>query len=125
MKVDAFDFTLPPELIADRPAVPREAAKLLLVGEKLEDHTVADLPGLLREGDLLVFNDTKVIPARLRGTRRSAKIEVTLHKNVSADGWHAFAKPAKKLKPSDIIRFSDDLWGDSSAALYQQPACRR
>ena len=109
MKVDAFDFTLPPELIADRPAVPREAAKLLLVGEKLEDHTVADLPGLLREGDLLVFNDTKVIPARLRGTRRSAKIEVTLHKNVSADGWHAFAKPAKKLKPSDIIRFSDDF----------------
>ena len=109
MKVDAFNFTLPPELIADRPAVPREAAKLLVVGKELEDHTVADLPGLLREGDLLVFNDTKAIPARLRGTRRSAKIEVTLHKNVSADGWHAFAKPAKKLKPSDIIRFSDDF----------------
>ena len=109
MKVDAFDFTLPPELIADRPAVPREAAKLLLVGEQLGDYTVADLPGLLREGDLLVFNDTKVIPARLRGMRRSAKIEVTLHKNVSADSWHAFAKPAKKLKPSDIIRFSDDF----------------
>jgi len=106
MKVEAFDFTLPPELIADRPAVPREAAKLLVVGETLGDHHVADLPDLLREGDLLVFNDTKVIPARLRGTRRSAKIEVTLHKNVAADSWHAFAKPAKKLKVSDVIEFS-------------------
>ncbi|MCC3305024.1 tRNA preQ1(34) S-adenosylmethionine ribosyltransferase-isomerase QueA [Sneathiella sp. HT1-7] len=107
MKVDAFDFILPTELIADRPAVPREAAKLLVVGETLSDFTVADLPDLLREGDLLVFNDTKVIPARLRGTRRTAKIEVTLHKNVSADSWHAFAKPAKKLKTSDIIEFAD------------------
>ena len=107
MKVDAFDFILPTELIADRPVVPREAAKLLVVGETLSDFTVADLPDLLREGDLLVFNDTKVIPARLRGTRRTAKIEVTLHKNVSADSWHAFAKPAKKLKTSDIIEFAD------------------
>ncbi|MZR30825.1 tRNA preQ1(34) S-adenosylmethionine ribosyltransferase-isomerase QueA [Sneathiella litorea] len=107
MKVDAFDFTLPPERIADRPAVPREAAKLLVIREELSDHTVADLPDLLAEGDLLVFNDTKVIPARLRGKRRSAKIEVTLHKNVSADSWHAFAKPAKKLKVSDIIEFGD------------------
>jgi S-adenosylmethionine:tRNA ribosyltransferase-isomerase len=109
MKVDSFDFTLPQELIADRPAVPREAAKLLCVGDQLNDRQVADLPGILRKGDLLVFNDTKVIPARLRGLRRSAKIEVTLHKNVSADTWHAFAKPAKKLKPSDIITFSDNF----------------
>ncbi|TNE37378.1 MAG: tRNA preQ1(34) S-adenosylmethionine ribosyltransferase-isomerase QueA, partial [Alphaproteobacteria bacterium] len=109
MKVDAFDFTLPPELIADRPAVPREAAKLLSVGPAIEDYHVADLPTLLQPGDLLVFNDTKVIPARLKGTRRSAKIEVTLHKNVGADSWHAFAKPAKKLKPGDIISFSDDF----------------
>ena len=109
MKVEAFDFTLPPERIADRPALPRESAKLLVVDETLHDYTVADLPELLREGDLLVFNDTKVIPARLRGTRRSAKIEVTLHKNVAADSWHAFAKPAKKLKLSDIIQFSDDF----------------
>ncbi|MDF2367323.1 tRNA preQ1(34) S-adenosylmethionine ribosyltransferase-isomerase QueA [Sneathiella sp.] len=105
MKVDAFDFTLPTELIADRPAVPREGAKLLVVGEAISDYTVADLPDLLRDGDLLVFNDTKVIPARLRGMRRTAKIEVTLHKNVAADSWHAFAKPAKKLKVSDIIDF--------------------
>lgn len=109
MKVDAFDFTLPEGLIADRPAVPREAAKLLCVGAAITDRTVADLPELLNPGDLLVFNDTKVIPARLRGLRRSAKIEVTLHKNVSADSWHAFAKPAKKLKPGDIIRFADDF----------------
>ncbi|PHQ68728.1 MAG: tRNA preQ1(34) S-adenosylmethionine ribosyltransferase-isomerase QueA [Sneathiella sp.] len=109
MKVDAFDFVLPQELIADRPAVPREAARLLCVGEAISDRHVADLPDLLREGDLLVFNDTKVIPARLRGLRRSAKIEVTLHKNISADTWHAFAKPAKKLKPSDIIVFGDDF----------------
>ncbi|MCF8466805.1 MAG: tRNA preQ1(34) S-adenosylmethionine ribosyltransferase-isomerase QueA [Sneathiella sp.] len=109
MKVEAFDFILPPELIADRPVNPREAAKLLCIGETMADRTVADLPGLLREGDLLVFYDTKVIPARLRGVRRSAKIEVTLHKNVSADSWHAFAKPAKKLKPGDIISFADNF----------------
>ncbi|WP_334128992.1 tRNA preQ1(34) S-adenosylmethionine ribosyltransferase-isomerase QueA [Sneathiella sp.] len=107
MKVDLFDFTLPPERIADRPASPRESAKLLVVKETLADYTVADLPDLLRAGDLLVFNDTKVIPARLRGSRRGAKIEVTLHKSVSADSWRAFAKPAKKLKVSDIIEFGD------------------
>lgn len=109
MKVDEFDFTLPAELIADRPVVPREAARLLHISEGLEDRHVSDLPALLKEGDLLVFNDTKVIPARLRGLRRSAKIEVTLHKNVSADSWNAFAKPAKKLKPGDTIVFSDDF----------------
>ncbi|MCR9212485.1 MAG: tRNA preQ1(34) S-adenosylmethionine ribosyltransferase-isomerase QueA [Proteobacteria bacterium] len=109
MKVDAFDFTLPAELIADRPVIPREAARLLHIGEQLQDRLVSNLPSLLREGDLLVFNDTKVIPARLRGLRRSAKIEVTLHKNVSADSWNAFAKPAKKLKPGDTIVFSDDF----------------
>ncbi len=109
MKVDAFDFTLPAELIADRPVVPREAARLLHIGEQLRDRLVSDLPSLLKEGDLLVFNDTKVIPARLRGLRRSANIEVTLHKNVSADSWNAFAKPAKKLKPGDTIVFSNDF----------------
>lgn len=109
MKVDDFDFNLPTERIADRPAIPRESAKLLCIGEDLSDNLVSDLPDLLNAGDLLVFNDTKVIPARLRGMRRGAKVEVTLHKNVSADSWHAFAKPAKKLKPSDIITFSDDF----------------
>jgi S-adenosylmethionine:tRNA ribosyltransferase-isomerase len=109
MKVEDFNFDLPPERIADRPVVPREAAKLLCVETRITDNLVSDLPDLLNAGDLLVFNDTKVIPARLRGMRRGAKVEVTLHKNVSADSWHAFAKPAKKLKPSDILTFSDDF----------------
>lgn len=109
MKVEDFNFDLPPERIADRPAVPRETAKLLCVEDKITDYKVSDLPNLLKGGDLLVFNDTKVIPARLRGMRRGAKVEVTLHKNVTADSWHAFAKPAKKLKPSDIITFADDF----------------
>ncbi|WP_169568881.1 tRNA preQ1(34) S-adenosylmethionine ribosyltransferase-isomerase QueA [Sneathiella limimaris] len=109
MRVDEFDFQLPNELIADRPVYPREAAKLLVVANDIEDHHVGDLPEFLKAGDVLVFNDTKVIPARLRGLRRSAKVEVTLHKNVGLDCWHAFAKPAKKLKPGDSIEFSSDF----------------
>lgn len=109
MLVEDFDFTLPTDLIADRPVSPREAAKLLVVDKDITDHTVGELPDYLNPGDVLVFNDTKVIPARLKGLRRTAKIEVTLHKNVSADSWHAFAKPAKKLKPSDVIQFAEDF----------------
>ncbi|GLQ07433.1 tRNA preQ1(34) S-adenosylmethionine ribosyltransferase-isomerase QueA [Sneathiella chinensis] len=109
MRVDSFDFVLPETLIADRPVSPRESAKLLVVRDSLSDHTVGDLPDFLEAGDVLVFNDTRVIPARLRGMRRTAKIEVTLHKNVSLDTWHAFAKPAKKLKPGDEISFGDDF----------------
>ena len=109
MLVEDFDFTLPTDLIADRPVSPRESAKLLVVERDITDHTVGDLPNYLNPGDVLVFNDTKVIPARLRGLRRTAKIEVTLHKNVSADSWHAFAKPAKKLKPGDVIQFAEDF----------------
>ncbi len=109
MRVDDFDFTLPEELIADRPVSPREAARMLVVQDGCADHQVGELPDFLKAGDVLVFNDTKVIPARLRGLRRTAKVEVTLHKNVSSDTWHAFAKPAKKLKPGDIIQFSDDF----------------
>ncbi|OUR78270.1 tRNA preQ1(34) S-adenosylmethionine ribosyltransferase-isomerase QueA [Alphaproteobacteria bacterium 46_93_T64] len=109
MRVDDFDFTLPPELIADRPVSPREAAKLLVVEDEITDRKVGELPDFLKAGDVLVFNDTKVIPARLRGMRRMAKVEVTLHKNVSLDTWHAFAKPAKKLKTGDVIQFADDF----------------
>jgi S-adenosylmethionine:tRNA ribosyltransferase-isomerase len=109
MRVDDFDFTLPNERIADRPVTPREDAKLLVVQNGILDHKVGDLPDFLTAGDVLVFNDTKVIPARLKGMRRTAKIEVTLHKNVSSDTWHAFAKPAKKLKTGDIIQFADDF----------------
>ena len=107
MRVDEFDFTLPPERIADRPVTPREAAKMLIVKDGISDATVGELPDFLEAGDVLVFNDTKVIPARLRGMRRTAKIEVTLHKNVGSDTWHAFAKPAKKLKTGDVIEFSE------------------
>ena len=102
-----FDFELPSENIATEPARPRESAKLLEVGEMLVDHTVADLPSLLTPGDVVVINDTRVIPARLRGTRRGAKVQVTLHK-AEADGtWKVFARPARKLSTGDIIDFAD------------------
>ena len=109
MRVDLFDFDLPPALIADRPAVPRDSARLLEVGDTLRDRIVRDLPTLLRPGDLLVFNDTRVIPARLFGRRGAAGIEVTLHKGVAADRWRAFARPARKLKQGDAIAFDGGL----------------
>ena len=109
MKVDDFDFHLPKALIADRPARPRDSARLLHVGKQLADRRVADLPDLLRPGDLLVVNDTRVIPARLRGRRGDAKVEVTLHLNEAPDRWRAFARPAKRLKPGDRIEFGDGL----------------
>ncbi|WP_025898704.1 tRNA preQ1(34) S-adenosylmethionine ribosyltransferase-isomerase QueA [Sneathiella glossodoripedis] len=117
MRVEEFDFELPNELIAERPVTPRESAKLLVVDGGCSDYRVGDLPDFLRAGDVLVFNDTKVIPARLRGLRRSAKIEVTLHKNTGLDTWHAFAKPAKKLRPGDIIEFADGFFAMVSQKL--------
>jgi S-adenosylmethionine:tRNA ribosyltransferase-isomerase len=109
MKVSEFDFDLPPQLIADRPAVPRDAARLLEVADTLRDHTVRDLPALLHPGDLLVLNDTRVIPARLFGRRGTAAIEVTLHKAAAAARWRAFARPARKLKPGDVLAFDRGL----------------
>ena len=107
MKVDLFDYDLPRELIAERPVQPREAARLLAVqGDRLEDRHVADLPELLRPGDVMVFNDTRVIPARLDGRRGAAKVELTLHKQLGPDAWAAFARPARKLKPGDRIDFA-------------------
>ena len=103
----AFDFELPPENVATEPARPRESARLLEVGRQLTDRTVADLPGLLNPGDIVVINDTRVIPARLRGTRRGAKVEVTLHKAGPGGAWRAFARPARKLSVGDIIDFAD------------------
>jgi S-adenosylmethionine:tRNA ribosyltransferase-isomerase len=105
MRVDLFDFDLPPELIASRPAVPRDSARLLSVGAALQDHIVRELPALLRPGDLLVFNDTRVIPARLFGKRGTVAVEVTLHKNVAADRWRAFARPARRLRTGDRLDF--------------------
>ncbi len=115
MRVDDFDFDLPTENIALRPVNPRDAARLLLVtpdSEKLlSDHIVKDLPDLLNKGDILVCNDTKVIPARLRGKRigrgtTTPAIEITLHQNLTPSSWKAFARPGRKLKVGDNIRFS-------------------
>ncbi len=106
MKVDDFDFDLPQDLIAQRPASPRDRARLLL-GDGLADKIMADLPACLAAGDILVFNDTRVIPARLKGKRDEAGVEVTLHMRVSADSWKVFAKPAKKLQLGNVIVFAD------------------
>lgn len=112
MKVDLFDFDLPEEHIALRPVVPRETARLLHVTPPngFSDLHVADLPLLLQPGDALVFNDTKVIPARLEGERRRgdaiAHIGATLHMRESANSWRAFVRPAKRLRVGEIIDFS-------------------
>ncbi len=107
MRVDLFDFELPQDLIAQRPAVPRDSARLLdVAADGLHDRTVRDLPKLLQPGDLLVFNDTKVIPARLIGTRSSGgKVEALLIRQQAADRWLAFARPGKRLRPGDTLTF--------------------
>ena len=107
MRVDLFDFDLPPECIALRPARPRDAARMLVVrGEgPLEDRGVRDLPSLLRAGDVLVFNDTRVIPAQLEGTRGEARIGATLHKRIDLRRWQAFVRNAKRLREGDEIAF--------------------
>ena len=106
LTVDQFDFDLPPENIAQAPACPRDSARMLVVGAALADKGVLDLATQLEPGDLMVFNDTKVIPARLLGKRREAKVEVTLHKRDETDIWRAFARPARKLRIGDSIDFS-------------------
>ncbi|MEP5155417.1 tRNA preQ1(34) S-adenosylmethionine ribosyltransferase-isomerase QueA [Planktotalea sp.] len=119
MKLSDFDFELPEELIATRPAKPRSSARLLLAqGDHIEDRYVSDLPEIFRAGDVLVLNDTKVIPARLFGLRRresehgsgEAKIEVTLLEPSAEQGaWRALIKPLRKVKEGEVIRFSNDL----------------
>ncbi|MEQ9490349.1 MAG: tRNA preQ1(34) S-adenosylmethionine ribosyltransferase-isomerase QueA [Alphaproteobacteria bacterium] len=110
MDVSAFDFDLPTDRIAQHPAQPRESAKLLSIqATGLSDYRIACLPGLLRPGDLVVVNDTKVIPARLFGKRGEAGIEITLHKALGDGDWLAFARPAKKLRPDDRIVFDGDF----------------
>jgi S-adenosylmethionine:tRNA ribosyltransferase-isomerase len=116
MKTDLFDFDLPPEAIALRPAEPRDSAKLLVVtpgaASELQDRAIRDLPSLLRAGDVLVVNDTKVIPARLMGTRErngvSVDVETTLLKRLSPERWQALAKPGKRLAIGDRIRFGHE-----------------
>jgi S-adenosylmethionine:tRNA ribosyltransferase-isomerase len=114
MRVDLFDFHLPEDRIALRPAEPRDAARLLVVrpGQGLEDRIVRELPDLLQPGDVLVLNDTKVIPSRLYGIRvrgeSAARVEIMLHKREGADRWLTFARPAKKLQVGERIRFGEE-----------------
>lgn len=114
MRVDLFDFDLPDERIALRPAEPRDSARLLVVDPNgqpvLSDHRVFDLPSFLRAGDALVFNDTKVIPAQLEGIRHregagGQQVSATLHMRIGANKWKAFAKPGKRIKEGDRIAF--------------------
>src|SRR6202045_2805358 len=117
MRTDEFDFALPEDRIALRPAVPRDAAKLLVVrpgaAVEREDRVIGDLPSLLRSGDALVVNDTKVLPANLHGRRlgrgdandREPAIAATLIKRLDGSRWRALVRPAKRLKPGDVVRF--------------------
>jgi S-adenosylmethionine:tRNA ribosyltransferase-isomerase len=118
MRVDQFDFDLPEDRIALRPASPRDSARMLVVGADgaLIHAHVRDLPDFLNAGDALVLNDTKVIPARLRGVRMprgdvatTPKIEVTLHKRIAPDRYLAFAKPARKLEIGDRLRLGETI----------------
>lgn len=110
MRVDLFDFDLPPELIVARPARPRDAARLLHVdGEILTDSIVGALPTFLAAGDIMVFNDTRVFPARLLGVRGAVPVELLLHKQQSPAEWVAFARPAKRLKPGQQLDFPGGL----------------
>lgn len=121
MRVNLFDFDLPPDRIALRPAEPRDAARLLVVrphgSPRLEDRAIRDLPDFFAPGDVLVVNDTRVIAARLAGFRvrgeASARIEATLHKREAAALWRAFVRPAKRLKQGEIIRFEAAANGGS------------
>jgi len=113
VKTADFDFDLPDDRIALRPAEPRDAARLLHVrpGEHLEDRIVRDLPDMLRPGDALVFNDTRVIPARLKGTRERdgsvIGVGALLHRRLAGHRWTVFMRPGKRLRPGDRIRFGE------------------
>ena len=110
MRVDLFDFDLPNDRIALRPARPRDAARMLLVeGDRLSDRGVLDLPEILRPGDVLLFNDTRVIPAQLEGKRGEARIGATLHKREGVREWWAFVRNAKRVRDGDVIEFDQGV----------------
>ena len=110
MKVELFDFELPAERIALRPAAPRDSARLLVLdGDATRDRIVRDLPAELRAGDCLVFNDTRVIPAQLEGRRGEAKIGATLHKREGPRRWRAFVRNARRLRDGDSIDFGSGV----------------
>jgi S-adenosylmethionine:tRNA ribosyltransferase-isomerase len=115
MRVEQFDFFLPEQLIALRPAVPRDAARCLVVQNAIfQDRQMRDLPQLLAPGDLLVFNDTRVIPAALSGVRTrmdggEARIHVNLHQRIGPGRWRAFARPLRRLRVNDSISFAPNF----------------
>ena len=111
MRIEDFAFDLPRERIALHPCEPRDAARLLVIpaSGEFDDRRIADLPALLDPGDLLVFNDTKVIPARLIGRRGDAVVEVTLYRDLGEGSWRAFAKGARRLRPGDRLVFAEDF----------------
>jgi S-adenosylmethionine:tRNA ribosyltransferase-isomerase len=110
MDVGLFDFELPPERIALRPARPRDSARLLLVeGERINDRQITELPSLVRPGDVLIFNDTRVIPAHLEGRRGEAKIGATLHKRDGLRRWWAFVRNARRIRIGDTIDFAQNV----------------
>ncbi|WP_260483639.1 tRNA preQ1(34) S-adenosylmethionine ribosyltransferase-isomerase QueA [Sphingomicrobium flavum] len=110
MKVDLFDFELPQDRIALRPCKPRDAARMLLVdGDAISDAKVLDLPRLLGPDDVLVFNDTKVIPAQLEGRRGEAKVGATLHKREGLRSWWAFMRNAKRVRDGDTVDFGQGV----------------
>ncbi|WP_294121642.1 tRNA preQ1(34) S-adenosylmethionine ribosyltransferase-isomerase QueA [Sphingomonas sp.] len=119
MRVDLFDFDLPNDRIALRPARPRDAAKMLLVErDALSDRGVLDLSDILRPGDVLVFNDTRVIPAQLEGRRGEARVGATLHKRADLRSWWAFVRNAKRVRDGDVIEFSS---GVKASAVERDP----
>ncbi len=107
MNAEDFDFHLPPERIAQHPVVPRDAARLLHVGARLQDRQMVDLPALLRPGDVLVVNDTAVVPAQFAARRGAAQVSVTLDRPLSDGTWHALVRNARRLRPGDRLE-SDD-----------------
>src|SRR5512132_41005 len=109
MRIGEFDFALPAGAIAQHPARPRDTARLLHLAERPEDRMVRDLPRLLQPGDLLVVNDTEVLPARLFGRRGEVPIEVTLIAEAEPGRWRALVRPARRLRPGDRIGFAPDF----------------
>ncbi len=116
MRVDLFDFELPNEAIALRPASPRDSARMLVLnGDTRSDQIVRDLPSLLRAGDCLIFNDTRVIPAQLEGVRGEARIGATLHKREGPRDWRAFIRNGKRLREGYVIDFGSNVSATASA----------
>src|SRR5262249_3641739 len=112
MRVDLFDFELPAASIAARPARPRDSARLLHVAETIADRALTDLPRILGAGDVMVFNDTRVIPARLLGSRGQVPVELLLLRQLTPDTWAGLARPGKRLKPGQVIEFPGELTAD-------------